>query len=117
MTFGKYIDANLCCFIPGKIIDEIYNVLGILKTKCDPPSTYEVLQVREHSSQFQGMCSTKGSSEMLQNFPVFIDMDQGIYEGKNKVALNELYKTLQGFSYSPNISQILKHFTRSFHQA
>ena len=45
MTFGKYIDANLCCFIPGKIIDEIYNVLGILKTKCDPPSTYEVLQV------------------------------------------------------------------------
>ena len=47
MTFGKYIDANLCCFIPGKIIDEIYNVLAILKTKCDPPSTYEVLQVRQ----------------------------------------------------------------------
>jgi len=51
MTFGKYIDANLCCFIPGKIIDEIYNVLGILKTKCDPPSTYEVLQeLRDISS-------------------------------------------------------------------
>ena len=49
MTFGKYIDANLCCFIPGKIIDEIYNVLAILKTKCDPPSTYEVLQVRQYT--------------------------------------------------------------------
>ena len=45
LSFGKYIEANLCCFIPGKIIDEIYNVLEILKTNIEPPSTYEVLQV------------------------------------------------------------------------
>ena len=45
LSFGKYIEANLCCFIPGKIIDEIYNVLEILKTNSEPPSTYEVLQV------------------------------------------------------------------------
>ena len=49
LSFGKYIDANLCCFIPGKIIDEIYHVLKILKTNCDPPSTYEVLQVSIYS--------------------------------------------------------------------
>ena len=49
MTFGKYIDNTLCCFIPGKIIDEIYNVLDILKTNCDPPRTYEVLQVSIHN--------------------------------------------------------------------
>ena len=53
MTFGKYMDASLCCFIPGKIMDEIYNVLRILKTTSpsnsrdqkDAPRTYEVLQV------------------------------------------------------------------------
>ena len=53
MTFGKYMDANLCCFIPGKIMDEIYNVLRILKNTSpsnsrdqkDAPRTYEVLQV------------------------------------------------------------------------
>jgi len=51
LSFGKYMDANLCCFIPGKIIDEIYHVLKILKTNCDPPSTYEVLQeLRDISS-------------------------------------------------------------------
>nr|XP_020008818.1 F-box only protein 28 isoform X2 [Castor canadensis] len=27
MTFMKYVDSNLCCFIPGKVIDEIYRVL------------------------------------------------------------------------------------------
>jgi len=51
LSFGKYIEANLCCFIPGKIIDEIYNVLEILKTNSEPPSTYEVLQeLRDISS-------------------------------------------------------------------
>ena len=51
MTFGKYMDASLCCFIPGKIIDEIYNVLNILRTNCETPRTYEVLQeLRDISS-------------------------------------------------------------------
>ena len=51
MTFGKYMDANLCCFIPGKIIDEIYNVLNILRTNQETPRTYEVLQeLRDISS-------------------------------------------------------------------
>jgi len=59
MTFGKYMDASLCCFIPGKIMDEIYNVLRILKTTSpsnsrdqkDAPRTYEVLQeLRDISS-------------------------------------------------------------------
>lgn len=59
MTFGKYMDANLCCFIPGKIMDEIYNVLRILKNTSpsnsrdqkDAPRTYEVLQeLRDISS-------------------------------------------------------------------
>ena len=50
MTFGKYIDADLCCFFPGKIIDEIFNVLRILKY-ANPPRTYEVLQeLRDISS-------------------------------------------------------------------
>ena len=37
-TFGRYMEANLCCFIPGKIIDEIYNILEILKTNNEPPN-------------------------------------------------------------------------------
>lgn len=45
MTFGKYIDADLCCFIPGKIIDEIYSVMRMLKNSFEAPKTLEVLQV------------------------------------------------------------------------
>lgn len=30
MTYTKYIDMNLCCFIPGKIIDEALNILRLV---------------------------------------------------------------------------------------
>ena len=42
-TFGKYIDANLCCFIPGKIIDEVYNIFNILRNQ-EIPTEWKVLQ-------------------------------------------------------------------------
>ena len=33
MTFLKYVDLNLCCFIPGKVIDEIITVLRAIKAR------------------------------------------------------------------------------------
>ncbi|XP_069677551.1 F-box only protein 28 [Periplaneta americana] len=51
MTFTKYIDAGLCCFIPGKVIDEIFRVLRSLKDSKTPPRAHEVLQeLRDISS-------------------------------------------------------------------
>ncbi len=45
MTFMKYVDLNLCCFIPGKVIDEIFRVLRIIQEEQYPPRAYEILQV------------------------------------------------------------------------
>lgn len=51
MTFAKYIDADLCCFIPGKVIDEVYRVLRWVKNDPYPPRSFEVLQeLRDISS-------------------------------------------------------------------
>ena len=51
MTFMKYVDLDLCCFIPGKVIDEIYSVLRSLQTEEQPPRAYEILQeLRDISS-------------------------------------------------------------------
>lgn len=51
MTFTKYIDAGLCCFIPGKVIDEIFRVLRSLKGSETPARAHEVLQeLRDISS-------------------------------------------------------------------
>ncbi|GJQ84240.1 Mcm10 [Trypoxylus dichotomus] len=51
MTFSKYIDTNLCCFIPGKVVDEIERVLRIIQNKAPPPRTHELLQeLRDISS-------------------------------------------------------------------
>jgi len=51
MTFVKYIDLDICCFIPGKVIDEIFSVLHSLQKEEQPPRAYEILQeLRDISS-------------------------------------------------------------------
>ncbi|KAF9409779.1 hypothetical protein HW555_010944 [Spodoptera exigua] len=51
MTYSKFIDNGLCCFIPGKVIDEIRRVLTIVETSTTPPRAHEVLQeLRDISS-------------------------------------------------------------------
>lgn len=56
MTFMKYMDMNLCCFIPGKVIDEIFRVLRLVKgaghgCTTTPPRAHEILQeLRDISS-------------------------------------------------------------------
>ena len=44
MTFIKYVDLNLCCFIPGKVIDEIFRVLRLIRDSKTPPRAHERLQ-------------------------------------------------------------------------
>ncbi|XP_047037759.1 F-box only protein 28 [Helicoverpa zea] len=51
MTYSKFIDNGLCCFIPGKVIDEIRRVLALVETSTTPPRAHEVLQeLRDISS-------------------------------------------------------------------
>nr|XP_032818732.1 F-box only protein 28 isoform X2 [Petromyzon marinus] len=51
MTFMKYVDMNLCCFIPGRVIDEIYRVLRYVNGTRTPQRAHEVLQeLRDISS-------------------------------------------------------------------
>jgi len=51
MTFMKYVDLDLCCFIPGKVIDEIFSVLRTIQHDKNPPRAYEILQeLRDISS-------------------------------------------------------------------
>ncbi|XP_063981630.1 F-box only protein 28 [Diachasmimorpha longicaudata] len=51
MTFMKYVNLHLCCFIPGKVIDEILRVLRLIKDTKYPPRAHEILQeLRDISS-------------------------------------------------------------------
>lgn len=51
MTFIKYVDLNVCCFIPGKVIDEIFRVLRLIQETKTPPRAHEILQeLRDISS-------------------------------------------------------------------
>lgn len=51
MTYTKYMELNLCCFIPGKVIDEVLNILRLIETTTKPLRAHEVLQeLRDISS-------------------------------------------------------------------
>ncbi|TDG52755.1 hypothetical protein AWZ03_000988 [Drosophila navojoa] len=51
MTYSKFIDLNICCFIPGRVLDEINNILKLLGGTTKPLRPHEVLQeLRDISS-------------------------------------------------------------------
>ncbi|XP_075160913.1 F-box protein pallbearer isoform X3 [Haematobia irritans] len=51
MTYTKYMDLNLCCFIPGKVLDEIFRILRLIAKTNKPLRPHEVLQeLRDISS-------------------------------------------------------------------
>nr|XP_022330460.1 F-box only protein 28-like [Crassostrea virginica] len=51
MTYMRYIDMGLCCFIPGKVLDELLRILNTLKYPQQPPRAHEFLQeLRDISS-------------------------------------------------------------------
>ena len=51
MTFMKFVDLDLCCFIPGRVVDEILRVLRSVRSDNSPPRAFEVLQeLRDISS-------------------------------------------------------------------
>jgi F-box protein 28 len=55
MTYNKFIDLDLCCFIPGKVLDETFAILRVLNRSLDdktqPARPHELLQeLRDISS-------------------------------------------------------------------
>lgn len=51
MTYSKFIDLNVCCFIPGRVLDEINSILRLLASTTKPLRPHEVLQeLRDISS-------------------------------------------------------------------
>ncbi|KAF5278528.1 hypothetical protein FQR65_LT15654 [Abscondita terminalis] len=51
MTYLRYMEGNLCCFIPGKVIDEIDRILSLVDKVKPAPRTHELLQeLRDISS-------------------------------------------------------------------
>nr|XP_023026576.1 F-box only protein 28 [Leptinotarsa decemlineata] len=51
MTYIKFIEMNVLCFIPGKVLDEIKSVLNLVERDQAPPRTHQLLQeLRDLSS-------------------------------------------------------------------
>lgn len=76
MTFLKYIELDVCCFIPGRVIDEVLSVLRLVvenqKISGKPLRAHEVsFQVKFHSSSVLNNSRLRSykSSEIYHPWP------------------------------------------------
>ncbi|CAI9730470.1 F-box only protein 28-like [Octopus vulgaris] len=70
MTYLRYIDMGLCCFIPGKVLDELYHILQTLQCTCQPPRAHEFLQeLRDISSMAMEHFEEKIVPSLKQKMP------------------------------------------------
>ena len=99
-TLGQYIDANLCCFIPGKIIDEIYNIFNILRNQ-EIPNRFET-KTQSINQSFEVIKALRDMSSMAKgHFEVEImpRMKKKLQNHQNKGSLerkqNKRIETLE----------------------
>jgi len=69
MTYWYYIDIGLCCFIPGKVIDELLSVLRIIDGGNNLKSSYEFLvELKDISSMAMDHFEEKNIRALKQKF-------------------------------------------------
>jgi len=94
MTFRKYIDAKACCFIPGKVIDELFEVLRkISATDAEIPLSYEVNQeFRDISSMAREYFEEKIVPTLKVPTPTSSNKTPLLSGGLTPVGVNEEWK-------------------------
>ena len=98
MTFLKYVDLSLCCFIPGKVIDEIFSVLRTIQADENPPRAYEILQeLRDISS----MAMEYFDEKIVPSLKVQLPLSPLKFGGTGQYNL--------GGQYSSEITRIVSH--------
>ena len=48
MTYGKYVEMHLCCFIPGRVLDETFAVLRTVDRALQPATAAAAAPLRPH---------------------------------------------------------------------
>ncbi|XP_023180108.2 F-box only protein 28 [Drosophila hydei] len=84
MTYSKFIDLNICCFIPGRVLDEINSILKLLGGTSKPLRPHEVLQeLRDISS----MAIEHFDEKIAVNFKTAIKMNETSGSGSARVVV------------------------------
>ena len=73
-----------------------------MKSSSKMLQNFVIFYTYEFPNMFFPFCATLFFS--LMKAAVYVDIDQGIHQGKNKVAQNEKRKKLHAFSYSKSMA-------------
>ncbi|KAH8301936.1 hypothetical protein KR044_001010 [Drosophila immigrans] len=84
MTYSKFIDLNICCFIPGRVLDEINGILKLLASTTKPLRPHEVLQeLRDISS----MAIEHFDEKIAVNFKTAMKLNESSASGSARVVV------------------------------
>ncbi|KAH8395198.1 hypothetical protein KR222_002358 [Zaprionus bogoriensis] len=84
MTYSKFIDLNICCFIPGRVLDEINSILKLLASTTKPLRPHEVLQeLRDISS----MAIEHFDEKIAVNFKAAIKLSESASSSSARVVV------------------------------
>ncbi|KAH8408338.1 hypothetical protein KR215_002904 [Drosophila sulfurigaster] len=84
MTYSKFIDLNICCFIPGRVLDEINSILKLLASTTKPLRPHEVLQeLRDISS----MAIEHFDEKIAVNFKTAMKLNESSATGSARVVV------------------------------
>ncbi|XP_034481132.1 F-box only protein 28 [Drosophila innubila] len=84
MTYSKFIDLNVCCFIPGRVLDEIISILKLLASTTKPLRPHEVLQeLRDISS----MAIEHFDEKIAVNFKLAMKLNESSGSGSGRVVV------------------------------
>ncbi|KAK2707186.1 F-box only protein 28-like [Artemia franciscana] len=127
MTYVKYIEIGVSCFIPGKVLDELYSVIRyVMLCGTAPKNTGEVLQelrdissmAMEHFDEKVAPFLKKRETSTFQlgggdsgTTNEFIELYSDVVEGRNRLGMMEMMLSLQKYKYGVHLlrNQIGEH--------
>ena len=107
LTFKEYVDSKRCCFIPGKVIDEIFSILRRIKEDQNPPRSSEILQELEDLST---MARDHFETKMVPTLGPEINPFQGMIDSFNSIKETVAIQNKTVASQNKKISQLTKEY-------
>ena len=103
--YEEYVDSNLCCFIFGKVINEIFLILHTIKEDENLPTSSEILQELQDISTMEHfkdkIVPTLGTK--INPFMMVIDSFKKKVEGYKKEVVGYKKKLVKMDSYKKKL--------------
>ncbi|XP_055372304.1 intermembrane lipid transfer protein vps13B [Condylostylus longicornis] len=120
MTFGKHIERKHCCFFPGGILDEVYNVLNYIRTT---PKLERPYRVTDELFDLSTMAMEYFKEHIEPNLPEIAYFNKDFFGSSSKCkqtyslkAISDISESCSSSSSPPQSNMVLRKGIRKIKQ-